>query len=354
MKSHLLFALAIVSLKPSFAVACVVGNNFTNGYTMPTMSATTLNINKYETDFGNSALSAREVAATNYDIFRVYDNCTTGLNRGIYGNIHGANVTTYKNNIYRLTANPSLGIKVEMADAPVAANFQTLGTSESLIYTYAGDSHGVKLKVTIYILPKTSTMTSYPATIPISNLRIATISLRRMNNAQLIPTTNGQIPVYLNATINISEATCSLNQSNYTIALPEISARNLGIVGEETSTSGNTATLQINCAYLNNGNMREVKAYMTDVLNQSNSSNILTNQTGANYATGVGIRLRDKDDKIISLDPNQSKTTNKWTFGALSTSQTIQHTIKANYIKTANTVTPGLVYSQAYLNLVYD
>ena len=353
LKYHFLFAFCALPFSSIAFADCGVGSNFTNGYTMPTINATTLNINKYETSFGGSTSTAREAAVTNYDIFRVYTGCTIGVNRTIFGNIQASNVSSYSSEIFRLNGYPAIGIKVEMADSPSAAQFKTLNTTEVSIYSYSGDSHGVKLKVTLYVLPKTSTMTSYPPSININNLKIANISLRRTNDGVLIPS-GTQIPVYLNATINISESTCSLNQTDYTITLPDTSVRNLGLVGDETNFSGNTATLSINCANLNNGNGREVKAYITDALNQSNSSNILSNQIGTGYATGVGVRLRDKNSQIIALDPNQSKSTSKWTFGNLGTSQLIQHIIKANYVRTSNQVTPGLVRSQAYLNIVYD
>ncbi|WP_434277389.1 fimbrial protein [Acinetobacter sp. CE-15] len=354
LKYKLLFMLS--TLPASFAVFadCSVGSNFTSGYSMPTMNASTMNINKYEGTSVQSNVYSREVASANFDIFRVYTGCTVGTNRTILGNVFATNVTAYDANISRLNAYPALGIKVEMGDAPASGTLKTLNTTELAIYSYSGDTHGVKMRVTLYVLPRTSTMTSYPTTINVSNLRIATISLRRVSDNVLIPA-NTQIPVYLNATVNISESTCSLSQSSYTIALPDVSVRNLGLVGNETAlSSSNTATLSINCANLNDGAGREIKAYTTDALNQSNATNILENQVGAGYATGVGIRLRDKNNAIISLDPNQSKSTNKWTFGNLSTAQLIQHVIKANYVRTANTVTPGLVRSQAYLNIVYD
>jgi len=350
-KYKFLFALCTLPASYSAFANCSVGSNFTNGYTMPTMTATTTNINKYETSSILSNTSSREVAATNFDIFRVYSPCTVGILRTVYGTLFGTNITQFSTDIYRLNSNPALGVKVEMGDAPTSAALKPISTTETAIYSYAGDSHGLKLRVTLYVLPKTAAMTSYPATININKLQIATISLKRtVGGAQA----GDSIPVYLNATVNISETTCTLTPTDYTINLPDVSIRQLGLPGSETSLSSNTATLGINCANLNNGGGREIKAYMTDTLNQSNSSNILQNQTGTGYATGVGIRLRDKNDAIISLDPNQSEATNKWTFGYLNTSTNIQHVIKANYVRTDNKVTPGTVRAQAYLNIVYD
>lgn len=48
LKYKLLFMLS--TLPASFAVFadCSVGSNFTSGYSMPTMNASTMNINKYE------------------------------------------------------------------------------------------------------------------------------------------------------------------------------------------------------------------------------------------------------------------------------------------------------------------
>ena len=216
--------------------------------------------------------------------------------RTVYGTIFNTNVTQFSTDVYRLNSNPALGVKVEMGDAPMTATLKVVNTVETPIYQYDGDSHGVKIRVTLYVLPKTAAMTSYPATININKLQVATINLRRNSTGAQVSTS---IPVYLNATVNISETTCTLSPTDYTISLPDVSIRQLGLPGSETSLSNNTATLSINCANLNNGGGREIKAYMTDTLNQSNASNILQNQTGTGSATGVGIRLRDQSNNII-------------------------------------------------------
>lgn len=353
-KYKILFALCTLPVSYSALAAnlCQTGTNFTGGYTMPTIAATTTNINKYETSSIFSNTSTRGVATSDSTIFKVYDRCSLSpkVMRTVFGTILSNNVTQFSSDIYRLNSYPSLGVKVEMGDAPATETLKTISTADTPIYPYDGDSHGLKMRVTLYILPKTGTMTSYPPTINISDLKIATINLRKTSdNTQA----GNPILVSLNATVNISETTCTLTPTDYTIKLPDVSIRQLGIPGSDTSLS-NSATLTINCANLNNGGNREIKAYMTDANNQSNAGNILQNEIGTGFATGVGIRLRDKNDAIISFDPNQSKTTNKWTFGNMNTSTNIQHTIKANYIRTDNKVTPGLVHAQAYLNIVYD
>ena len=351
-KYKFLFALCTLPTSYSAFANCTVGSNFTNGYTMPTMSATTTNINKYETSSIQSNTSSRGVVTSDSTIFNVYAPCTVGVNRTVFGAVFSNNVTQFSSDVYRLNNYPALGVKVEMGDAPAEKPLTTVTTTETSIYSYAGDSHGVKIRVTLYVLPKTAAMTSYPTTpINLSSLRIATISLKRVSNGTQA---GNPIPVYINATVNITETTCTLSPTDYTISLPDVSIRQLGLPDSETSLSNNTATLSINCANLNNGGGREIKAYMTDTLNQSNAGNVLQNQTGAGYATGVGIRLRDQNNNIISLDPNQSETTNKWTFGNMNTSSIIQHIIKANYVRTNNKVTPGTVRAQAYLNVVYD
>lgn len=352
LKYKFLFALFILPASYS-AFACNVGSSFTGGYTMPTLTASTTNINKYETSSIQSNVFSRGVATVDASIFRVYDSCSLNPQymRTVYGTIFNTNVTQFSTDVYRLNSNPALGVKVEMGDAPMTATLKVVNNVETPIYQYDGDSHGVKIRVTLYVLPKTAAMTSYPATININKLQVATINLRRNSTGAQVST---PIPVYLNATVNISETTCTLSPTDYTISLPDVSIRQLGLPGSETSLSNNTATLSINCANLNNGGGREIKAYMTDTLNQANASNVLQNQTGTGYATGVGIRLRDKSNNIISLDPNQSETTNKWTFGNMNTSTIIQHIIKANYVRTNNNVTPGTVRAQAYLNIVYD
>lgn len=335
---------------------CVIGRDFRAGYNMPKMSASVMNINKYEGTPVSSTVFSREVASANFNIFNVYNYCQVGVARTIFGTLFPPNFTPYSKNIFRFS-NPkysALGIKVEMGDAPRTSVLKPLDTTDTPIYSYGGDSHGVKVRVSLYILPRTADMAAYPPQINISNLLVGYISLRRNYDYALIPPTK-TIPIYLSAIVNINESTCSLNSKDYTINLPNTSVRILSRVGSETVlNSGNTATIAINCANLRDGAGREVKAYITDALNQSNSSSILQPQTGIGYATGVGIRLRDKNNNIIGLDPNQSKKTNKWTFAKMGTSPIIQHTIKANYIRTASKVTPGIIQSQAYLNIVYD
>ena len=87
LKYKLLFMLS--TLPASFAVFadCSVGSNFTSGYSMPTMNASTMNINKYEGTSVQSNVYSREVASANFDIFRVYTGCTVGVNRTIFGNV---------------------------------------------------------------------------------------------------------------------------------------------------------------------------------------------------------------------------------------------------------------------------
>ena len=355
MKIKILFFFLL--LIHSVSYACSVNTAYTNGYNLPNVTtAVNKNINRYEGSSIESHSSAHLTNAT-IDIFRVFNGCPVNnvaskYLRILFGNIHSPAVTYFGNDIYRLNSQPTVGIKVEFGDAPAASTLKVLNLSEKDIYEYDGDSHGVKVKVTLYILPKPENLTNYPPNITITNLQIATITLRRKDNNVMIATA---VPVNLNTRITINESTCSLNNSEYTITLPPATIRILGAVNVGTSlTTNNTATLNINCPHLINGNGREIKAYITDALDQASSSNVLKNTTGNGYATGVGVRLQDQNNNIISFDPNQSKSLNKWTFGLMGTSQTIQQIIKANYVRTASTVTAGAVQSRAYLNIVYD
>lgn len=355
LKYRLLLIAAILSISFHALAYCDLGNDFTAGYSMPIINATTTNINKYEGAPVSSIIFSREAASTGFNLYKVYVNCTVGESRTIYGRVSSTNFTEYGNNIFRFT-NPSysaLGIKLEMAD-PSQPALTPIGLTDTSIFSYNGDSHGLKAKLTLYILPRTAGMAAYPPQVNFVKLLVGYITLKR-NYDGLITPANTWIPIYLSATVNINESTCSLSPTDYIINLPDTSIRKLGLVGNETTLStSNTATLSINCANLRDGANREVKAYITDALDQSNASDILQNQTGSGYATGVGIRLRDKNNNAIRLDPLQSRNLNKWTFAKMGTSPIIQHTIKANYVRTGSTITPGLVRSQAYLNIVYD
>lgn len=356
LKYKLLLIAATLPISLQAFAECKIGNDFTSGYSMPNMTASTTNINKYEGAPVSSAIFSREVSSASFNIFNVYVGCPVGVSRTIYGSLFPASFTPYSNNIFRFTNSSyaALGIKVEMGDAPAAAALKPLGLTDLPIYSYSGDSHGVKVKVTLYILPRPAGMAAYPPQIKFANLLVGFISLKRNSDGTLIPA-GTLIPIYLTATVNIQESTCTLSPTDYTINLPDISVRTLGALNGETTLSGNnTATISINCANLRDGAGREVKAYITDALNPTSAGSILINQTGAKYAKGVGIRLRDQNNNIIRFDPSQAKKINKWTFANMGTSPIIQHTIKANYIRIASSVTPGLVFSQAYLNIVYD
>jgi hypothetical protein len=335
--------------------ACSLGTTVKNGFYLPTMSLVTKKINVYEASAVSSQINIQDVKTSTVDITRIFDACSVKpqTKKTLYGNVNSANVTPFLGNIYRLNNTPALGVKVEVADSPSAQPFYEVGTSETAIYQYDGDSHGARVRVTIYILPRTNSMSAYPSNnIQINNLHIADITLRTTSTGAIVAS---KIPVYFNANITIQQTTCALSQSSYTLNLPDTNMRQLGMIGEGTSlTTGNTITLNINCADLVNGGGREVKAYITDALNQTNASNVLQNTVGNNYATGIGIRLQDNNNNIINFDPNQTKTVNKWTFGNLNTSQNVQHIIKANYVRTSTKVTAGLVRSMAYLNIVYD
>lgn len=242
----------------------------------------------------------------------------------------------------------SLAVSVKVADYPSSV-YQTVKNNEdTLIVNYGGYSNGVKIEVTTYILKGNFSLLN------ISSLKVADLFLTSTSYVEM---SVSKIPVrftLISAAVSTREYTCSLNQNAYNIALEDISIRNLNTIGQDSTLAPKSLLLSINCPYLQNGGNREIKAYITDGLNQMNTGNILQNTVGSGFSTGVGIRLRDKNNNIIGLDPGQSKTTNKWTFENIGTAQNIQHTIKANYVRTANQVTAGNVEAKALLNIVYD
>lgn len=252
---------------------------------------------------------------------------------------------------YRLRDNDSIAVAVRVANNSSNAVYQLLNTMGSDISDYSGYSNGVKIEVITYLKK------GYASSgLVIENVEeIASLYLTTPEGVSMPSVSDAKISYSINsASIQLVEHACSLNGSTFSLALNNISIRNLNFVGQDATIAPKTLNLNINCPYLQNGGGRRIKAYITDGLNLSNTGTILQNKEGAGFATGVGVRLRDKDNNIIGLDPAQSKIMNEWTFGNIQTNQNISHSIKANYARTANKVTAGNVEAKALLNIVYD
>ena len=339
--------------------ACEPGAEYANGVTIQSnVTPNIANYNKYE---ANSYVDVGGIQALSSSDMRyafVYIGCS--------GTVRNMKVKTSlsetdripSTNIYKLDANSPFAIKLEAGDSPASSTLYEINNVGKALLGgngWDGPSSGLRLKFTVYLADdfKINNLTK-----DINNLEVARIYLVSHSTSDTPLPNIVTLPIKLSASFKSTEYTCALSQNSFLVELNDVSLSDLQVIGADATIAPKTLGLTINCPYLKNGDNREVKAYITDSINPFNTTNVLENKTGPSFATGVGVRLRDQNNTAISLDPNESKSLNKWTFGNLTTTQniiyTINHTIKANYVRLNNRVTAGNVEAKALLNIVYD
>jgi type 1 fimbria pilin len=335
--------------------ACAPGTEYANGVMIQSnVTPNITNYNKYE---ANSYVNVGGIQALNSSDMRyayIYVGCSgTTRNMKVKTSLSEANRIP-STNIYKLNASSPFAIKLEAGDSPANSTlYEVNNVGQALLggNGYDGPSSGLRLKFTIYLVDDFKINNS---TSNINNLEIARIYLVSHSTSDSPLPNIVTLPIKLSASFKSTEHTCTLSQNSFLVELNDVSISDLKAVGSDATITPKTLGLTINCPYLQNGDNREVKAYITDSINPLNTTDALENKTGPSFATGVGVRLRDKNNTAISLDPNESKSLNKWTFGNLTNTQSINHTIKANYVRLNNRVTAGNVEAKALLNIVYD
>lgn len=308
-----------------------------------------LKYNKYETvsNINTGELTESSEKKLVYDT--VFGDCG-----GKYRNVYAITSLDESNrivgtSIYKISKDSPFAIQLEIGDSPEKSVYSPVNSVETPLLTSAwnGYTSGIKMKFKLYLIKDNLQKETAKS---INDLQVGKVYMKDTSGLKI----GTEVPIKLTAYLTKEEHTCALTQPSYSLALEDVSLRQLPTVGEDSTLAPKTLNLSINCPYLKNGGSREVNAYITDSYDPSNATSILTNKEGSGFATGVGVRLRDKNSEAINLDPNESKNTNKWTFGYLATEQTINHVIRANYVRTENRVVAGNVEAKALLNIVYD
>ncbi|NUU03823.1 fimbrial protein [Herbaspirillum robiniae] len=157
------------------------------------------------------------------------------------------------------------------------------------------------------------------------------------------------------ATVIVTSRTCALVGSTVqNISLGNAEARRFGAVGS-TSSGSAPISVSLNCSsYLGN-----VRATLTDALQPSNRSNVLTIAGAAGAATGVGVQLSFGDQVIrYGADSSAAGNANQISLfsstGSEADAAARDVAFTARYVKTASTVTPGSVVARTTLTFSYQ
>ena len=163
-----------------------------------------------------------------------------------------------------------------------------------------------------------------------SNLEVASISVTTTTNL-----------------INVSSRTCNVSTpTNFTVQLPTVNKaefKNIGALNGKASSF----SLDMMCE-------RDLKVnYMFTSLNQNSElENVISNATGNNMATGVGIQLFKggaESTSVINLNQKYLHTTT----GATN-NNFVSMPFSAKYYKFKDSMTGGLVNTKAVFTLTYE
>lgn len=220
---------------------------------------------------------------------------------------------------------------------PVGAN------TNSNAYNAATASFGARLYVAFVA---TGRLPNGNITIPTKQLGHILLESKRasLNDKRLTA------PVMLNGgRIQVQSQTCSMNQRNYVVPLNTVYSSQFSSLYKEVQ--GGEVNIQLQCQ-----DGIDVFATLNDATQHGNRSNILTLTTDST-AKGVGLRLyKNNETTAISYgadSPNKGNK-NQWHFSNYRGEINPRIKLKANYIKTANTITPGSVKAVATITFSYQ
>ncbi|MFM0203879.1 fimbrial protein [Paraburkholderia fungorum] len=148
------------------------------------------------------------------------------------------------------------------------------------------------------------------------------------------------------ATGTLTQATCSVNQPNLIVTLPNIST------GALSSSNGSAAGSQAFSLSFSCVSGAKVLITLTDNVNPANQGNKLQ-PTGDSTSQGIGVQIL-KDGLPISFGPDSATVgnTNQWLIGA-SPSGPLQVPLTARYVSTGK-VSPGTVRALATFTMSYQ
>lgn len=139
--------------------------------------------------------------------------------------------------------------------------------------------------------------------------------------------------------------TCTVTNPNITVSLADVSIARLRVVG---SSAGSTAfSIALQCE---TGGM--IYITLTDATNPGNVTDVLS-LTADSTATGVGIRIRNPSNTLVSFGPDSAVlgNLNQWLAGPSEATTTIPMT--AEYFSTG-TVSAGTVRAVATFTMSYQ
>lgn len=157
-----------------------------------------------------------------------------------------------------------------------------------------------------------------------------------------------QSPLYTgSATGVLIHATCSVNESNVGVSMPEVNTRafesGVGAVAGPQAFS-----LSLICS-----SGSKVLITLTDSVNPANRSTTLALASGSS-AQGIGVQLVNSSGTAVAFGPDSATpgNANQWTVGS-SPDGTLQIPLTARYVRTG-TVAPGSVKALATFTMSYQ
>jgi type 1 fimbria pilin len=148
--------------------------------------------------------------------------------------------------------------------------------------------------------------------------------------------------------------TCSVAQKNIGVPLGTV---DMGKFSGVNSTAGTPAAFNIALSCSGGSSGTSINAYvtLTDQTTPGNRSNVLS-LSAASTATGIGIQLRNGQDKIVGFGPdsNAAGNVNQWLAQQSIGNQSINIPLTARYIQTGARVTPGSANAIATFTMSYQ
>lgn len=140
---------------------------------------------------------------------------------------------------------------------------------------------------------------------------------------------------------------------NVTVSMPTASIKDFSGVSSYAGTT--PFNISLNCSGGAVDSYANIYATLTDTVTPGNVSNILS-LTPTSGAKGIGIQIL-KDGSVLSYGPDSSAPGNTGQWFVKNVTQgtsSSQISLSARYIKTAETITPGLVSAVATITLSYQ
>lgn len=158
--------------------------------------------------------------------------------------------------------------------------------------------------------------------------------------------------VYINNTsFNVQTRGCSVSVGPQPVTLPQVVAQSMKAVGSE-STVSKAFDVKLSC-----DPDVSVHAGMSDAINASNTSDVLSTQ---GEASGVGIRIYRESggaSTAVTFGPDVSGPgiyAHRWQVGATGAGREFTLPFTARYVRTGQTIKPGALSARSYITFSYQ